>query len=150
MNVGITCYDSDDSSGCATIDNLVHGAAISKMSKYVKIWEKLDDYCGQLENEPFARTGTASSNALIPAGCASCARPSIRILCAGLLFSAWQKRILSSAGAIGWGGQDCHQDEAGAFTGDISADMLLGFGCGWALIGHSERRGNIILRQTGR
>ncbi|MEC8743579.1 MAG: triose-phosphate isomerase [Pseudomonadota bacterium] len=50
------------------------------------------------------------------------------------------EEILSSAGAIGWGGQDCHQDEAGAFTGDISADMLLGFGCGWALIGHSERR----------
>ena len=40
------------------------------------------------------------------------------------------EEILSSAGAIGWGGQDCHQDEAGAFTGDISADMLLGFGCG--------------------
>jgi len=48
--------------------------------------------------------------------------------------------ILSPAGRIGWGAQDCHQEEAGAFTGDISADMLLGFGCGWVLVGHSERR----------
>ena len=70
---------------------------------------------------------------------ASCARPPIRILCAGLLFRHGRRDIIISRGYwLGWSGLS--SDEAGAFTGDISADMLLGFGCGWALIGHSERR----------
>lgn len=39
-----------------------------------------------------------------------------------------------------WGAQDCHHHDSGAFTGNISAEMILGFGGGWALAGHSERR----------
>jgi len=38
------------------------------------------------------------------------------------------------------GGQDCHKDEKGAHTGDISAWMLKDLGCGYAIVGHSERR----------
>jgi len=38
------------------------------------------------------------------------------------------------------GGQDCHQDPNGAFTGDISASMLADLGCGYVIVGHSERR----------
>ena len=38
------------------------------------------------------------------------------------------------------GGQDCHQDEAGAHTGDVSAGMLADCGAHFALLGHSERR----------
>ncbi len=38
------------------------------------------------------------------------------------------------------GGQDCHTDEAGAFTGDISAAMLKDAGAEFAIVGHSERR----------
>jgi len=41
---------------------------------------------------------------------------------------------------VGWGGQDCHEQETGAFTGDISAGMIADFGGGWVLVGHSERR----------
>ncbi|MBB5986503.1 triose-phosphate isomerase [Sphingobium lignivorans] len=44
------------------------------------------------------------------------------------------------AGTVLVGGQDCHQEEAGAFTGCISAPMLLGAGAGGTLVGHSERR----------
>ena len=36
--------------------------------------------------------------------------------------------------------QNVHQEEKGAFTGEISADMLVAAGCGFAIIGHSERR----------
>ncbi len=43
-------------------------------------------------------------------------------------------------GAIGLGGQDCHSERAGAHTGDISAEMLVDAGCGYVLVGHSERR----------
>jgi triosephosphate isomerase len=38
------------------------------------------------------------------------------------------------------GGQDCHAEAQGAFTGDISAAMLKDAGCGYVIVGHSERR----------
>ena len=40
------------------------------------------------------------------------------------------------------GGQDCHQDESGAHTGDVSAAMLRDCGASLVLLGHSERRAN--------
>ncbi|MGB1899978.1 MAG: triose-phosphate isomerase [Candidatus Puniceispirillaceae bacterium] len=40
------------------------------------------------------------------------------------------------------GGQDCHQDEWGAHTGDVSAAMLRDCGASLVLLGHSERRTN--------
>jgi len=38
------------------------------------------------------------------------------------------------------GGQDLHWEKEGAFTGEISAEMLLAVGCSHVIIGHSERR----------
>jgi len=38
------------------------------------------------------------------------------------------------------GGQDCHTDAAGAFTGDIAAEMLKDAGASGVIVGHSERR----------
>jgi triosephosphate isomerase len=38
------------------------------------------------------------------------------------------------------GGQDCHQETKGAFTGDLSAAMLRDLGCRHVIVGHSERR----------
>jgi triosephosphate isomerase (TIM) len=38
------------------------------------------------------------------------------------------------------GGQDCHAARAGAFTGDISAQMLKDAGASAVILGHSERR----------
>jgi triosephosphate isomerase len=37
-------------------------------------------------------------------------------------------------------GQNLHPKPEGAFTGEISAPMLLESGCKWVIIGHSERR----------
>jgi triosephosphate isomerase len=37
-------------------------------------------------------------------------------------------------------GQNLHAKSEGAFTGEISAPMLLDAGCRWVIIGHSERR----------
>lgn len=36
--------------------------------------------------------------------------------------------------------QNCHFNDHGAFTGEISIPMLLEFGINWVIIGHSERR----------
>jgi triosephosphate isomerase len=38
------------------------------------------------------------------------------------------------------GGQDCHAEPAGAFTGDVSAEMLVDCGATLVILGHSERR----------
>lgn len=41
---------------------------------------------------------------------------------------------------IGLGGQDCHAEKSGAFTGDISAEMWADIGAKYVIVGHSERR----------
>ena len=38
------------------------------------------------------------------------------------------------------GAQDCHQKPSGAFTGDISAEMIADAGASAVIVGHSERR----------
>jgi triosephosphate isomerase len=38
------------------------------------------------------------------------------------------------------GAQDCHPEPAGAFTGDLSAEMLRDAGASAVIVGHSERR----------
>ena len=43
-------------------------------------------------------------------------------------------------GAFAIGGQDCHAQASGAFTGDISAEMLKAAGASHVIVGHSERR----------
>ncbi|MFB3880417.1 MAG: triose-phosphate isomerase [Armatimonadota bacterium] len=42
---------------------------------------------------------------------------------------------------IALGAQDMFWAESGAFTGMLSADMLIDVGCKYVIIGHSERRG---------
>ena len=36
--------------------------------------------------------------------------------------------------------QNCHFEDSGAYTGEISVDMLQAIGLQWCIIGHSERR----------
>jgi triosephosphate isomerase len=61
------------------------------------------------------------------------------LLCppATLVFAAAHALVGSG---IAVGGQDCHAKESGAFTGDISAEMLADAGATFAIVGHSERR----------
>jgi triosephosphate isomerase len=47
---------------------------------------------------------------------------------------------LARASAVAIGAQDCHAEPAGAFTGDISAEMLKDAGASAVIVGHSERR----------
>jgi len=42
--------------------------------------------------------------------------------------------------SIAVGGQNLHWEERGAFTGEVSAPMLVDAGCTHVIIGHSERR----------
>jgi len=45
-----------------------------------------------------------------------------------------------AAGRVAIGGQNCHCEISGEFTGDISAEMLKDAGASTVIVGHSERR----------
>jgi triosephosphate isomerase len=47
---------------------------------------------------------------------------------------------LAQGSRVAIGGQDCHAEPAGAYTGDIAAEMLKDAGAGAVIVGHSERR----------
>ncbi|UCH30299.1 MAG: triosephosphate isomerase, partial [Myxococcales bacterium] len=42
--------------------------------------------------------------------------------------------------AVGLAAQNTHWEDSGAFTGELSPTLLLDAGCGYCIIGHSERR----------
>lgn len=51
------------------------------------------------------------------------------------------RMALALAGAmVDVGGQDCRAEASGAFTGDVSAEMLADCGATLVILGHSERR----------
>lgn len=54
------------------------------------------------------------------------------------LLSAFSGAARGSAVVIG--AQNCHQEQSGAFTGELSAEMLADAGATAVLVGHSERR----------
>jgi triosephosphate isomerase (TIM) len=47
---------------------------------------------------------------------------------------------LARGSRVAIGGQDCHAEPAGAYTGDIAAEMLKDAGAVAVIVGHSERR----------
>ena len=49
-------------------------------------------------------------------------------------------QALLTGSSISWGGQTLNPAAQGAHTGEVSAGMLLDFGCSHVLVGHSERR----------
>lgn len=51
-----------------------------------------------------------------------------------------ERAVRTAAGRIAIGGQNCHAEIAGAFTGDVSAEMLEDAGASAVIVGHSERR----------
>src|SRR5262245_26335093 len=42
--------------------------------------------------------------------------------------------------AVGLGAQNCYHEAKGAFTGELSPQMLVDIGCKYVILGHSERR----------
>jgi len=51
-----------------------------------------------------------------------------------------QAQAALSLTRVAWGAQDVSEHAAGAYTGEVSAGMLLEFGCRYVIVGHSERR----------
>jgi len=71
---------------------------------------------------------------LLPASSADC------VVCPPFVYLSAVSAALAGS-AIALGAQDvCEQIESGAFTGEVSASMLREVGCGYVIVGHSERR----------
>ncbi|MFM6975223.1 MAG: triose-phosphate isomerase [Sphingobacteriaceae bacterium] len=49
-------------------------------------------------------------------------------------------QLSKNAPQVSVGAQNCHQAEAGAYTGEISASMIQSVGAQYVILGHSERR----------
>lgn len=87
---------------------------------------------GLMESAAEARALAGFLKADAAAGCAV-------LLCPPFTLLAPFSSLLEGTG-IALGGQDCHSGQAGAHTGDISAEMLKDLGCEYVIVGHSERR----------
>ncbi len=56
-------------------------------------------------------------------------------------FTLVEKAVERARGSgIAIGAQDCHAQTSGAYTGDVSAEMLAEIGARFVILGHSERR----------
>ena len=55
-------------------------------------------------------------------------------------FTLIARAAATADGRVAIGGQDCHREVSGAFTGDVSAEMLFDAGAMAVIVGHSERR----------
>lgn len=84
-------------------------------------------------------TGAALAEIRALAGQLATARPAADVLIcppATLITRA----VEAAGGRLPIGGQDCHAAASGAYTGDISAEMLADAGATAVIVGHSERR----------
>ncbi len=61
------------------------------------------------------------------------------VLCPPFTRLSAAQMVLTDTG-MALGAQDCHAQENGAYTGDVSALMLRQVGCTHVILGHSERR----------
>jgi triosephosphate isomerase len=80
----------------------------------------------------------AALDAVIAGAKPAAANADLMICPPATLLAAFAARARGSAVAIG--AQDCHAQPAGAFTGDISAEMERDAGAVAVIVGHSERR----------
>jgi triosephosphate isomerase len=79
-----------------------------------------------------ALAGDLAARATGPLGCDMLVCPPVTLL--GPVGEALQ------GSGVALGGQDCHSARSGAYTGDVSAEMLADAGCRYVIVGHSERR----------
>ncbi|MEH6676494.1 triose-phosphate isomerase [Phenylobacterium sp.] len=84
--------------------------------------------------------GTAGALAEAQAVAAGAPASGVRVaLCPPATLVERMSRALAG-GRVAIGGQDCHAEASGAFTGDVSAEMLADAGASLVILGHSERR----------
>jgi len=64
------------------------------------------------------------------------------LVCPPALHIGAVRHALHGFAYIKYGSQDVSAEDNGAHTGDLSAAMVKDVGCSYAIVGHSERRGD--------
>ncbi|MBZ0067993.1 MAG: triose-phosphate isomerase [Thiobacillus sp.] len=83
--------------------------------------------------------GSLAENAALLAALKSALAGIKAVVCVPFPFLAQAQAELTGS-SIAWGAQNVSEQAKGAFTGEVSAAMLLEFGCTYVIVGHSERR----------
>jgi triosephosphate isomerase len=66
--------------------------------------------------------------------------PHVEVMIAPVYTALYQVAQTLQGSTIALGAQNLYWEKQGAFTGEISAEMLVDAGCSHAIVGHSERR----------
>ncbi|MEI7437432.1 MAG: triose-phosphate isomerase, partial [bacterium] len=74
----------------------------------------------------------------IKTACAKAPRAQV-VVCPPLTALAAVSAVVRGS-AVALGAQNMHWEKSGAYTGEVSAAMLLDLGCSYVILGHSERR----------
>lgn len=83
--------------------------------------------------------GSLAENAALLAAIKSALAGIEAAVCVPFPYLAQAQAALAGS-SIAWGAQNLSEQSKGAFTGEVSAAMLLDFGCRYVIVGHSERR----------
>lgn len=62
------------------------------------------------------------------------------VICSPFIHLHALAQLAKVADKVAVGAENCHQEEAGAYTGEISAKMVKSTGAEYVILGHSERR----------
>ena len=84
------------------------------------------------------KASLAEFEAMCEGAAAVAAKADLLICPPATLVAAFADRARGKSVVVG--AQDCHQNAAGAHTGDLSAEMLADAGASAIIVGHSERR----------
>jgi triosephosphate isomerase len=84
------------------------------------------------------RSAAAEFNRIVAGASALAGKADLMVCPPATLVGAFAQAAKGTSLEVG--GQDCHADASGAFTGDISAEMLADAGASAVIVGHSERR----------
>jgi triosephosphate isomerase len=64
----------------------------------------------------------------------------VDVVCCPTYVSLPAAAMIATGSKVALGAQNVHWDSSGAYTAEVSAEMLKEIGVGWAIVGHSERR----------
>jgi triosephosphate isomerase len=93
---------------------------------------------GNWKMSPAARSEALALAQAVKAGVGVAADVRV-VVCPPAVFLEEVDRVLEGS-PIGLGAQNMHWEQGGAYTGEISAAMLVDAGCTHVILGHSERR----------
>jgi triosephosphate isomerase len=65
---------------------------------------------------------------------------SVDVVCCPTYVSLPAAAMVATGSAVGLGAQNVHWESSGAYTAEVSAEMLSEIGVQWVIVGHSERR----------